>query len=761
MLQDKNAALTIRDPDLPGLAALLDADLLAKQLRTMPPFAGLRALTIDYIRYKPATSCVATLILELAEGQRYLAAKALTLARFEVSWRHPKRQKLVIERDPHAPLAIPELGIILSYPQHDRALPGLSLLKASPERDAQLRGWLPEIKADAPLELKILRYKPERRLLALLSGGGKAYATLRFASAERFGAMLTGNRLGHATGEIELLAMLPEQQLLITRWIEGESLCPEQGCSLPEQAVFELGCRLAGVHALSIPLPEANRQNGFDEARQVLNTLRAVAPGQVEPFSLLLARLEKKLTNRVSRLVPIHGDFTIDQVVRRDACGRLRLIDWDRARAGEAASDLATFQARLELQAIERTLTPVQVGRVVALLQAGYQRQRGELPALLASHAALALLRLAVEPFRKRAPEWLWQITALLQRADELIAEDEKPPPEAEPAAALSALLSKEQMAAPLRQALGLPASATLLETARLACKPGRRAVLAYRWQLASGELNVIGKYRHKGFEAHGFVVQQALWRDGFSHESDIVVPEPLAVLKPYKLWLQHKAAGKRVTDVLSPGSERLAEIGELVGKALGSIQHSTAAQNAVAGKSWTITHELAMLQQKLEQSAAARPAWAVRIAEVSRACEQLAQTLIAGTSLFLHRDFYPAQLLITEDRPGRLTLLDFDLAACGPAALDAGNYVAHLREQALRDYGDPGALVAHEDAFVAAWLATADEGDIANLGIFTTLALARHIAISLQFPDRYRITEALITLCEARLKRFIVREVR
>lgn len=752
MLRNKHDELIKKDGALPGLAALFDEDLLTAKIRALAPFSGLRTLKIDYMRYKPATSCVATLILQFDDGQRHwLAAKALTLTRFEISWRHPKRQKLINNGDPYAPLAIPELGIILSYPQHDRALPGLSLLNASRERDAQLRAWLPDIAAKARLDLNILRYKPERRLLALLRCNGQPWATLRFASDKRYQAMLTGNRLGHATGEIELLAALPEQRLLITRWIEGETLCPEQGDNLTEQDVFQLGGRLASLHGLKIALPDAPLPDGIKDARQVLNTLSVVAPIQQERFTALLTALAKKLTDRLFQRVVIHGDFTVDQVVKRAVGGQLRLIDWDRATAGHPAIDLAAFQARLELQVIEKTLTPYQAGRIVASLHEGYRQQRGHLPPLLADYTALALLQLAAEPFRKRMVGWPQHIAELLQRAGQLMAQSE---PLSDPAAALSGLLSKPRIAPLLRQALGLSAAALLQEATLVTHKPGRRAVLAWHWTSAPGELSIIGKYRHKGFEPHGFLVQQALWRNGFSGDSDIIVPEPLAVLEAQNLWLQQQIAGERVTEALSPGSDRLAATGELVGSALARLQHSNAAQRAVAGRRWSVEDELETLRRRLKQAAAARPAWASRIADVCRACERLALALSPTPGLFLHRDFYPAQLLLTQARPGQLAVLDFDLAALGPPSLDAGNYIAHLREQALRDYGDDKALAVHEDAFLAAWLARSAAADIVNISIFTTLALARHIAISLLFPERHHTTARLLELCESRLKR-------
>jgi len=48
------------------------------------------------------------------------------------------------------------------------------------------------------------------------------------------------------------------------------------------------------------------------------------------------------------------------------------------------------------------------------------------------------------------------------------------------------------------------------------------------------------------------------------------------------------------------------------------------------------------------------------------------------------HRDLHDKQILVDDDRGG--TLLDFDLAAAGPPALDVGNILAHLRLRSLQN---------------------------------------------------------------------------
>ena len=743
MLHNKDVELVKEDGLLLGLAVMLDNDQMLDALQTVPQFREVCSLETDYLRYKPATSCAASLILTFTDGrQHYLFAKALTGERFLQSWQHPRRQALRAKNDPFAPVALHSLRIILSYPQQDRGLPHLWLLNASPQRDALFRCWLPELSPTAPIDLKVLRYKPERRLLALLSCEGQPVAVLRFASAGRFDAMLAGNQLGEEAGEIKLLAVVADYRLLITQWIDGETLCPEQGGNLPPDALLMMGRKLAQMHNyhLSPAIGNASRES-IEDGWRVLSSLCIISPQQGAVFSSLLSTLCAKMANYSCQPALIHGDFTADQVIRRQADGELQLIDWDRAKIGNPAGDLASFQARLELQVIERTLSSQQASCAVAAFQAGYWQQCRTFPLHLNDYVALALLQLATEPFRKRSRDWPQQTAALVQRAQELMT-----------ATGLQNLLDKNLMAEPLRLALGLSPSASLEQVNTLACKPGRRAVLEYQWRLPPDGVSwtVVGKYRCKGFNPYGYNVQQALWLGAVSAE--VTVPEPLVTVPALHLWLQRKVVGQRMTDLLSPVNPDLQSLGFLAGQALAKLQFDAAAQLVVAGRLWTIDDELDVLRQRLATAMKLLPTWAARIEKVASDCELLARSLPAAETVFSHRDFYPAQLMIPDDNPAQIVILDFDLATSGPAALDVGNYLAHLHEQALRNYGDINALNAHRQAFLAGWRSEKAQDEYQATDVFTTLALARHIAISRLFPEREWTTERLLALCEERL---------
>jgi len=64
---------------------------------------------------------------------------------------------------------------------------------------------------------------------------------------------------------------------------------------------------------------------------------------------------------------------------------------------------------------------------------------------------------------------------------------------------------------------------------------------------------------------------------------------------------------------------------------------------------------------------------------------------------LFCHRDLHDKQILLGNGRGGRL--IDLDLAAAGPPALDPGNILAHLRLRALKGASLPWREIARRAA--------------------------------------------------------------
>ena len=114
-----------------------------------------------------------------------------------------------------------------------------------------------------------------------------------------------------------------------------------------------------------------------------------------------------------------------------------------------------------------------------------------------------------------------------------------------------------------------------------------------------------------------------------------------------------------------------------------------------------------------------------------------------------IHRDFYPAQVVVQE---ARIYLIDFDLYCLGDPALDIGNFIGHMTEQSLRESSDARACAKQERALEEQFLELAGERCRAAITAYTTLTIARHIYLSTLFPSRQVFTPALLELCEQRL---------
>ncbi|MFD1801822.1 phosphotransferase [Mixta tenebrionis] len=749
-----DAALIANDSALPGLALLLEPHRLLSRLRACSATGATRDLTINYLRYKPGTSCIVGLTLTLADGRQQLCyAKALTPERFHQSWQHPRRQRLIAAAHPHAPLALRDEAILLQYPEFDFAIRYLNDLIDVKKRPDFLQQLLPGSAEASAFTPRFLRYKPERRAVIALSRHGQPQAVVRIANAREFERILQGCSLGAALGHLSLAGFDRSRRALATHWLAGESLAPETGARLERSTLHAVGGELARLHQTPFLPPVA--RHGAEEAQtlqDVFNTFRAIYPPGADRFLALTRRISRHLVAGDNHPVLLHGDFSADQIVRT-ADGDLRFIDWDRSCSGNALADIASFRARLEMQLISGLPDAQQAAEAIDALLDGYLARRS-LPAGLAWHSASALLCLATEPFRLRAPDWPQQTEALLARAAQLVEkETEKRLSGGEPVKpqeTLAPLVDPGRIAQPLLQALRLPAGSRLQQCLLLRHKPGRRALIEYQLTLPDGTSRpVIGKYRVKGLDRHAFRCQQALWRRGFDAAAAVAVPQPLAALPEWRLWLQEKVHATPLTEWLQPDHPQLAVVGAQVGKALAVLQQSEALLEATAASTWSLEDELKVLQTGLQQIAADYPQWQARLSQLFYACQTLAAALTQALVRPVHRDFYPDQVMIDRRQPQQVVLVDFDLCSRSCAALDAGNYLAHVAELALRRYGATTALDRHAQAFTRAYLAHSAGVSAADIERFTALSLARHIFLSTRFPDRAHTTLPLLEHCE------------
>jgi len=280
--------------------------------------------------------------------------------------------------------------------------------------------------------------------------------------------------------------------------------------------------------------------------------------------------------------------------------------------------------------------------------------------------------------------------------------------------------------------------------------KSGRRCLIEYQVSAPdspAGSVLLLGKVRAKGLDRKCFELMQTLWRGEFGCLSGdgIRVPQPVGIVPPLQMWLQTKVPGVPATELLA-GAE-----GVSLARRIAEGIHKLHQLNLPGPRIHRISDELRILRERLTQVAQARPAWSGRIEKLLSDCERLAATIPEPVLRGIHRDFYPAQVLV-EGRD--LYFLDFDLSCQGDPALDVGNFLGHVIEQNFRLSNDPHALRDSETALKERFLELSGTVSRSAIDAYTTLTLVRHIYLSTQFPERRQCTEALLALCEEKLGR-------
>jgi aminoglycoside phosphotransferase (APT) family kinase protein len=294
--------------------------------------------------------------------------------------------------------------------------------------------------------------------------------------------------------------------------------------------------------------------------------------------------------------------------------------------------------------------------------------------------------------------------------------------------------------------ALAGPVGASRLEEIRVVRhKPGKRCVVEYCLRAPDGEAyTLLGKMRSSHRADTAFKLMRAFRAAGFDDTAadGICVAEPVACFVDLGMWLQRKVVGHVAAQLLAgPDAPALAA---WVAEADHKIQRAGVRTRRDHG----MPDELRILDERLMQLAVAQPPLAARIARLLAACRRRAAGVRDPVPCGIHRDFYADQLIVAGTR---LYVIDFDLYCSGDPALDMGNFIGHVVEQALREHDDAAALATVAQVGRARFLELAAPGSEAALDAYTDLTLVRHIYLSTLFEARRHLTGALLTLCEER----------
>lgn len=288
-------------------------------------------------------------------------------------------------------------------------------------------------------------------------------------------------------------------------------------------------------------------------------------------------------------------------------------------------------------------------------------------------------------------------------------------------------------------------ARAQLLSIRVVRHKPGRRCLIEYGFESDSQRVTLLGKARARGTPEEGDRLLRLLRGRGFSEDAEdaICVPEPLGVVREYRMWLQRKVPGTPAARLFGePG-------GVLLARGIARAACKIHRAGVLPRRSHSMADEIAILREKLGALSGAQPRWAPRLVRVLEGCERLAGRVPTPTPRGIHRDFYADQVIVGG---GRLYVVDFDLFCQGDPALDAGNFLGHLSEQSLRSFGDPTALSDCESAFEEQFVELSGPSSRQAVRAYATLTIARHIYLSTRFEERQPFTESLLELAEERL---------
>lgn len=794
MLSPADADLVRRDRDLPDLALLLDSDRLGARLEQTLGDREVADLRVTYLRYKPGQNCLAACSARV-NGQ---SAEFVAIAYGRSA--HGKLHKAVT-RD-HVPgllgagrFVLDDSSVLVSVFPNDGKVERLARLM-SPNGLAALATRL-GIRPAARARLETLGHNPQRRFVGRLVADQTSMATVRCYSARDYAGMVAKAGALTSRGPLKLAKRLTRMHrfcLLGFEWLHGDLLEDAVAEKAAPPHTMELvGNALAHLHGQQgLMLP---RRTDASEAAAIVALARHLAflhPPIAGLAGGLAERVAARLVRGSANPGPLHGDFYAKQVLVNGTTAAL--IDLDEASMGDPAIDLARFRADLEAGAVSGRLDTSEIDALVEPLLAGYRLTR-KLPARLHLHVAAQLLRLAAHPFRRREPSWPRITLAIVERAGALLEKDTK---ERSTAIAVSAreqhrtiaptahasrqrartarlpsrvadpfgitndllmpflalTLDPEHMAERFSRHLSSLRAAAHVDVRAISVvryKPGLRCLLAYDLAVhdAAGaveELPVMGKVRLQSADTSTHDLLEALWTGNFgsSDEDDgIAVPEPLGWVADVHMIVQRRVAGMSLSQLLEgPSGLRLA-------RRTADAIHKLHRTSAPARRRHTVDDELRILRQRLTGVAQVRPNDRARIERLLEGCVQLGVRVREGSVCGIHRDFYPDQLVVDGDR---LFLTDLDLYAEGPPALDVGNFVAHVEEYSLRRFGDPRHLADRNDLLIGRYLQLSDHTTREEIQIWTTLSLARHVAISTQFAERRPFTAALLSLCESRV---------
>ncbi|MCI0586202.1 MAG: phosphotransferase [Planctomycetes bacterium] len=419
MLSGADAELARRDSRLPGLALLLDPEAFAARLRRAWSGRELVSGTSAYVRYKPGTSCLVAYRFQASGSTLDVYAKAVPRERLGEVRGSPGVGELAAAAGGRRLVLGEEAAVVFAFPDDDK-IAVLARLGDAEGRAALLRKLLPGRPEAWEGRVATLRYKPERRYVAVVGEGTRL--VLKAYAGEEFETAQSNARALRSCGTLRLARRLGRSRrhrILALEWLSGGLLREAMGRPDFDPArLGPIGACLAEFHRQPpdrLPVPPRGKDvEAWGGAARAIGRLCPRLAGRA---TTLAGRLAAPLAEDSPAARAIHGDFDASQVLVEGE--RTAFLDLDQAARGDPAADLGGFVARMERDALGRRLPAGRVGPFVESLMEGYREASGETSrARLALFTAGNLLQMASEPFRLREPDRPDRVEETLARAE-------------------------------------------------------------------------------------------------------------------------------------------------------------------------------------------------------------------------------------------------------------------------------------------------------------------------------------------------------
>jgi len=424
MLSSAEADLARRDPDIPGLRTVLDPDAFIAALRRVTSSPEMDRAEIAYVKYKPRAFCRVAYRVNVAGAEHELDVRACRPEDL-AAW-HVKAGEAG-EAGPFESgrMVLGDDAILVSVFPNDLRLAQLRSLTDREARRRVLRDLLPSRPELWDADLRCLRYWPERRYSAELSGPDGSRALLKAYTPRGYGRARRRAEAFRSHPPLRIASLLgcsDHQRLLAFEWLPGTLMAERFAAGEMDWRVMaDAGAALAALHAQAPEgLESWTRQ---DETAYLLSLAQEIAfirPELAGPSGKLARRLVSRLTGAPAMSVPVHGDFSDGQVL---IDGRqVAVVDLDSSYRGDPADDLGSLLAQLETYELSGRFPPGAVEQLGYALLGGYRRAARHAPAdRIGLYTAAGLLRRARFAFRARKADWPRIVETSLARADAIL----------------------------------------------------------------------------------------------------------------------------------------------------------------------------------------------------------------------------------------------------------------------------------------------------------------------------------------------------